>query len=136
MRIEFAGLAVVASAWLSVASAHHSFAGVYDSTRSVALDGVVSEFLFVHPHPFLVIRVAHAQGADELWRAEMDNRFELADIGMTGRTFAPGDQVHVWGAPGRKEPRILYLMKLERGSDGLLYEQVGTTPRVEWPRKK
>ena len=100
------------------------------------MDGVVTEFLFVHPHPILVIRILPADGSDESWRAEMDNRFELADIGVTARTFKPGDQVHIRGIPGRKEPRILYLMKLERGSDGLVYEQVGTTPRVEWPRQK
>jgi hypothetical protein len=136
MRVALAGLAVAASVWLSIASAHHSFAGVYDSSRSVTLDGVVTEFLFVHPHPFLLIRVVPAGGPEESWRAEMDNRFELADIGVTGRTFRPGDAVHVRGIPGRKEPHILYLMKLERGSDGLIYEQVGTSPRIEWPRKK
>ena len=124
MRTSFFCLAV---AWMSVASAHHSFAGVYDSARSVSLEGVVTEFLFIHPHPFLVIRV----GQGESWRAEMDNRFELADIGVTAQTFKPGDRVHFSGIPGRKEPHILYLMKLERGSDGLRYEQVGFTPRIE-----
>jgi hypothetical protein len=61
----------------------------------------------------------------------MDNRFELADIGVTAQTFRPGDRVRLSGSPGRNEPRILYLMKLERGSDGLRYEQVGSTPRIQ-----
>jgi hypothetical protein len=131
MRIWISCLACAAAAWTSAVSAHHSFAGVYDSSRNVTLDGVVAEFLFVHPHPFLVVRVARAGGPEESWRAEMDNRFELADIGVTAQTFRPGDRVHISGIPGRKEPRILYLMKLERASDGLLYEQVGSTPRIE-----
>ena len=121
----------LAAVWVSVASAHHSFAGVYDSSRNVSLEGVITEFLFVHPHPFLVIRVTPAEGASESWRAEMDNRFELADIGVTAQTFKPGDRVRFSGIPGRKEPHILYLMKLERGSDGLRYEQVGTSPRID-----
>jgi hypothetical protein len=128
MRIAFFCLTVV---WISVAGAHHSFAGVYDSARNVDMEGVITEFLFVHPHPFLVIRVTPADGPSESWRAEMDNRFELADIGVTAQTFKPGDRVHFSGIPGRKEPHILYLMKLERGSDGLRYEQVGFTPRIE-----
>ena len=128
MRTSFFCLAV---AWASIASAHHSFAGVYDSARSVSLEGVVTEFLFIHPHPFLVIRVSPAGGPSESWRAEMDNRFELADIGVTAQTFKPGDAVRFSGSPGRKEPRILYLWKLERDSDGLRYEQVGSTPRIE-----
>lgn len=122
----------LAVAWLpTAASAHHSFGGVYDSTRDVTLEGVVSEFLFVHPHPFLVIRVTPAHGVSESWRAELDNRFELADIGVTAQTFRPGDRVRISGSPGRKEPRILYLRKLEREADGLRYEQVGSTPRIE-----
>src|SRR3954464_16098208 len=35
------------------APAHHSIAGVYDSTASITLDGVVSAFHFVNPHPFI-----------------------------------------------------------------------------------
>jgi hypothetical protein len=124
--------------WLSVASAcaasaHHSFASIYDSSRSVTLDGVVSEFLFIHPHPYLVIDVTQPGGARQSWRAEMDNRFELADIGVTGRTFRPGDRVIASGSPGRKESQTLYLMKLERPSDGLRYEQIGATPSIHIP---
>jgi hypothetical protein len=128
MKIAF--FSCLAAVWVSVASAHHSFAGVYDSSRNVSLQGVITEFLFIHPHPFLVIRVTPADGASESWRAEMDNRFELADIGVTAQTFKPGDRVHFSGSPGRKEPYTLYLMKLERASDGLRYEQVGMTPHI------
>jgi hypothetical protein len=118
-----------------VVGAHHSFAGVYDTGKSVTFEGVVSEFLFVHPHPFLVVSIAQASGPAESWRAEMDNRFELADIGVTAKTFKPGDRVRISGSPGRNEPRILYLWKLERASDGLLYEQVGSTPRIHMPER-
>jgi hypothetical protein len=130
-RISFLGFFCLAVGWVAVASAHHSFAGVYDSARDITLDGEVTEFLFVHPHPFLVVRVTPAGGPGESWRAEMDNRFELADIGVTAQTFKPGDRVRISGSPGRKDPRILYLRRLERASDGLLYEQVGSTPRIE-----
>ena len=121
----------LAVAWIDVASAHHSFAGVYDSARDVSLERVVTEFLFVHPHPVLVVSVSPADGPKESWRAEMDNRFELAEIGVAAQTFKPGDRVRITGSPGRKEPRIMYLRRLERASDGLLYEQVGSTPRIE-----
>src|SRR5206468_10578481 len=36
---------------------HHSLAGMYDSSREIKMDGVVSEFHFVNPHPFLVVDV-------------------------------------------------------------------------------
>jgi hypothetical protein len=119
----------------SGAGAHHSFGGIYDSSKDITLDGVVSEFHFVHPHPILVIQVVAESGSSQSWRAEMDNRFELADIGVTAQTFRPGDQVRVSGSPGRNEPRILYLWKLERASDGLRYEQVGSTPHIHLPKR-
>jgi hypothetical protein len=121
-------------AWTGAAIAHHSFGSIYDSGRTVSLEGVVKEFLFVHPHPFLVVSVeGEGGGGTRSWRAEMDNRFELEDIGIDARTFRPGDRVRISGSPGRNEPQILYLWRLERPSDGLLYEQVGSTPHL---RKK
>jgi hypothetical protein len=109
----------------SAASAHHSFSNIYDNSQSVTLDAIVTQFQFIHPHPYLLLSV----GDDKVsWRAEMDNRFELEDIGVTGQTFRPGDRVVVSGSPGRTEKRILYMWKLDRPSDGLQYEQIGGTP--------
>jgi hypothetical protein len=126
MNRRMSGMACFASMmWACAAWAHHSFSNIYDSGKRVELDAVVTEFQFVHPHPFLLVK---ADGAD--WRAEMDNRFELAEIGVTADTFKPGDRVVVSGSPGRTEPRTLYMWRLERPSDGLLYEQIGSTPHM------
>jgi hypothetical protein len=78
------------------ADAHHSISAVYDSSRPQRLEGVVAEFQFVNPHPFVIV---DADG--ESWRLEMDNRFELAGIGMTSETLKPGDRVVVTGSLGR-----------------------------------
>jgi hypothetical protein len=110
------------------AYAHHSFANIYDSSRRVNLEAVISSFAFINPHPYLIIKVGRGAAGTQEWRAEMDNRFELADIGITAQTFKPGDRVVVSGSPGRNEPQIMYLWRLERASDGLVYEQIGTTP--------
>lgn len=121
---------MLASLWSGAVVAHHSFASIYDSARTVTLTGTVSEFLFVHPHPFLVVEVRSEAGERQTWRAEMDNRFELEDIGMTETTFRPGDQVVVSGSPGRSSPLILYLWRLERPADRLRYQQIGSTPSM------
>jgi hypothetical protein len=111
------------------AQGHHSIAAVYDSSRQQRIEGVVAEFLFVNPHPFVVVTVAAGE-AEESWRLEMDNRFELQGIGMTGDTLKPGDRVVVTGSLGRSEPRTLYVRRLDRPADGFRYEQVGSRPRV------
>jgi len=124
---------IVGAALLSVtlaAHAHHSIAAVYDSSRQQRVEGVVAQFNFVNPHPFVVVTVA-ANGAEESWRLEMDNRFELAQVGMTGETLKPGDRVVVTGSLGRTEPRTLYIRRLDRPADGFRYEQIGSRPRID-----
>lgn len=118
------------AAWPGAVPAHHSFSGIYDGARQVTLQAVVREFRFIHPHPLLVIDVRVAEGGTQTWRAEMDNLSELAAIGITKLTFKPGDVVVASGSPGRTLTQIIYLRKLERPADGLLYEQVGPTPQL------
>jgi hypothetical protein len=112
------------------ADAHHSISAVYDSGRPVTVEGVVTSFEFVNPHPFLVIAVGTGADDRESWRLEMDNRFELTGIGVTADTLAPGDVVIVTGSAGRTTPRTLYIRRLDRPADGFRYEQVGSRPRI------
>lgn len=114
------------------AHAHHSIARVYDSDRQVTVTGVVTEFRFVNPHPLLLIEVLTDSGATQTWQLEMDNRFELAGIGMSAETFMPGDRVTASGGLGRTQAHSLYLRRLERSADGLLYRQVGYRPSLDF----
>jgi hypothetical protein len=122
---------LLATLWAAAAGAHHTFSGIYDSGRTVTLNATVREFQFVHPHPILVVDVRGNAGEPQTWRAEMDNRHELEAIGMTGATFRAGDEVIVSGSPGRNQPNILYLWRLERPADRLLYRQTGGTPSLD-----
>ena len=121
--LALAGPMLVASAG---ARAHHSISAVYDSSRQQRVEGVVAEFQFINPHPFVIVTL----DAGEQWRLEMDNRFELAGIGVTSETLKPGDRVVVTGSVGRTEARTLYIRQLDRPADGFRYEQVGSRPRV------
>ena len=135
MRPRWRCFASLAAALLgsATAHAHHSIAAVYDSTRPVTVEGRVKEFLFINPHPVLVIDAAK-DGAEPLaWRLELDNRSELAAIGIDAATFQAGDRVIATGSAGRKSAQSLYAMKIERPADGLLYEQIGYSPRISRP---
>jgi len=115
----------------TAALAHHSISGVYDSGRQVTIDGRVVEFQFVNPHPVLIVAPSGGAEADARpWRLEMDNRYELADIGVTAKTFKPGEHVIATGSAARDESHSLYLMKLHRPADGLRYEQIGYSPHI------
>jgi len=84
----------------------------------------------VRPSRPVLIVAPDIEAKAETWRLEMDNRYELADIGVTATTFKPGDRVIATGSAARADARSLYLMKLDRPADGLRYEQVGTSPRI------
>ena len=121
---------VVLSLILALAM-HHSIAGVYDSGRELTIEGVVAEYHFVNPHPFIVVNVN-----SERWTLELDNLSELVEVGMTKDTLKAGDRVVVRGSPARTKPPLgLYVRKLDRAADGFRYEQVGRSPRVQFPSK-
>ena len=107
---------------------HHSIAGVYDSSRPMMLEGVIKEFRFVNPHPFVMI-----DAKDQIWKLEMDNLRELVAVGMTKETLKPGDRIVVSGARAReKSEQSLYVERLDRPMDGFRYEQIGSSPRINF----
>ena len=124
-----AGMAI----WVLPANAHHSIANVYDSTRQITIEGVITEFHFVYPHPFVTIETKQGN-ATTPWTLEMDNRSELAQIGMTSESLKRGDRVIVTGSPDRGGRQSLYIRKLDRPADGFGYEQVGNSPRIRRTR--
>lgn len=105
----------------ALAQAHHSIAGVYDSARELTLDAVVREFQFVNPHPLIVVDVTDAQGATRNWTLEMDNRWELAELGFEAGTLKRGDRIMVAGYPARQRDDALYIRRLDRPTDGFSY---------------
>jgi len=111
------------------AQAHHSIAAVYDRDRPVTLDAVVVEFALVQPHPFVVADVKDGDTAGR-WRGELDNRHELVAIGVKADTLKPGDRIVLKGSLARSTPRSIYVLRLDRPSDGFWYEQVGMSPRI------
>ena len=117
----------------SAAQAHHSLSN-YDQGRNVRAEGVIEEYHFTNPHPFLLIGVTAPSGVHEIWRLEMDNLHELDEVGISKTTFKFGDRVTVSGWPDRKEPKEIYLRRLDRPSDGLRYEQIGLSPHLTYTR--
>ena len=134
IRAQAAIAAAAGVLFAAAAEPHHSISAVYDSSQQRTVEGVVAEFQFVNPHPFVIVTVTREGADSESWRLEMDNRFELSGIGMTADSLKQGDVVVVTGSAGRTEPRTLYVRQLDRPADGFRYEQVGSRPRVSSTR--
>ena len=82
------------------AIAHHG-TGTYDSTKSVTLSGVVTEFAFINPHAALYFDVKDASGKVVNWAIEMNSPGVLRGAGWTRTTFKVGDQITITVRPAK-----------------------------------
>ena len=102
--------------------AHHSIASIYDREKRTTISAVVKQWRFVNPHPSIVVEVAMPGSTARTLTLEMDNRWELAEVGFTEHTLKPGDRIEVTGDPSRREAHMFYVRNLRRASDGFRYD--------------
>lgn len=95
----------------------------------MTMSAVVKQWRFINPHPLILVEVATPGGPSQAWTLEMDKR-ELAALGFTKDTLKPGDRIDVTGDPSREQPRVLFLRKLTRPSDGFRYDQLEAVERT------
>jgi len=91
-----AGLLTICSAVF----AHHG-AAAYDMSKPVVLkDAVVTQFLWINPHPLIKADYKDEKGNVEHWTMEMGSTPASQLIGWTRTTLRPGDMVtlYVWQA--------------------------------------
>jgi hypothetical protein len=96
-------IVAVAGTWLL---AHHSAAN-YDTSKSITLQGTVTEFKLANPHPSLYFKV---KGDEEEWFGESAAPpARWYNSGWRGNALKAGDEITITGAPtkdGRKMVRI------------------------------
>jgi uncharacterized protein DUF6152 len=92
----FAGLAAMATP----SFAHHG-AAAFDMGKPVVLkNAVITEFVWINPHPLIKADYKDAQGKVQQWTMEMGSTVSAQLIGWTRTTLQPGDVVtlYVWQA--------------------------------------
>ena len=72
--------------------AHHGTSN-YANGETVALSGVVTEFVFRNPHAYILFDVKNDKGEVVHWAGEMNSPGVLANTGWTRTTLKKGDQV-------------------------------------------
>ena len=80
--------------------AHHGNAA-FDLSKPVVLKGaVVTEFIWINPHPLIKADYKDEKGNVQHWTMEMGSTVSAQLIGWTRTTIAPGDVVtlYVWQA--------------------------------------
>jgi len=92
----FVGLAAIASP----SFAHHGNAAFEVGTPTVLKNAVVTEFVWINPHPLIKADYKNEKGEVQQWIMEMGSTVSAQLIGWTRNTLAPGDVVtlYVWKA--------------------------------------
>jgi uncharacterized protein DUF6152 len=104
-----AALVFVAAAGAAGAvQAHHSQAGLFDSTETIEVTGVVKSVSWLNPHGHIVFTVTDAAGRAVDWEAETASVSVLRNRGVDVAAVQAGDRVTIAGAPSRRNrPEIL-----------------------------
>ena len=119
-------IAAVAVLLGGVASAHHSYAATYDTSKDVKLEGKLVQFVYRNPHTFVHVQVPDAAGKMHRWAVEWSGTSQLAGAGVTRDTLKVGDAVVVTMHPSRVAADYRGLMvRLVRPSDGFTWGQTG-----------
>jgi hypothetical protein len=94
-------LAMAVTTWLP-AEAHHAPA-VFDQSRTIVIDGTVTEFVWSNPHSWIHMNVAGDDGTVTDWVIEMNPPTYLIRAGWKSSTLQPGDKVSVVANPLRTD---------------------------------
>jgi hypothetical protein len=117
-------LAAVAGTALTVTTviAHHSFSATYEVSKSIKLDGAITQFVYRNPHSFVHIEAPDASGASQRWAVEWGGTGQLAQAGVKRDSLKVGDKVIIQGRPSRVpgEYRVL-MVNLTRPADGFTW---------------
>ena len=101
MKIPAASGVVVATVLMCAPALAHHGTGTYDSSKSVTLSGVVTEFAFTNPHAALYFDVKDASGKLVNWAIEMNSPGVLRRAGWTKATFKAGDEITITVRPAK-----------------------------------
>ena len=96
--------------------AHHGTAA-YDTSQTVTVKAVMTQFEFTNPHCELFFDVKDDKGEVEKWQGELTAPNKLSRAGWTKNTLKPGDAVTVSGYRSKTGKHSLWIRNLI-GPDG------------------
>jgi len=119
MRRLSAVLIAAVTLLAGAASAHHSYAATYDTSKDVKLEGKLVQFVYRNPHTFVHVQAMDESGAMQRWAIEWAGTSQLDRAGVSRDTLKIGDKVVITGNPGRNPAdHRLRMRSIERPKDG------------------
>ena len=91
--------------------AHHGNAA-YDTTKTVTVQGKITDFQFTNPHVMVFFEAKNDKGNMEKWQGELTSPNHLMRTGWTSETLKPGDQVTFGGLRANSGATTLWITKI------------------------
>ena len=108
-KLTLAAGSAMALLYVTAVPAHHAPA-VFDQTRTIVIEGVVTDFVWQNPHSWIRMDVEGEDGETRNWSIEMNPPTYLIRGGWRSTTLKPGDRVSVTVNPLRTgEPAGKYV---------------------------
>ena len=118
--------------------AHHARSPVYSASRSVTVEGLVTEFNFFNPHAEISLDVTDDAGKLVEWSIELAGKLNLTVGGWTDDSVMVGERVVITGNPTHTGSPGLWLVRLIRadGSELLLPGEVRSNALEDERRRR
>jgi hypothetical protein len=97
----------------SNATAHHSFAPHFDSSRKVNISGTVTAYEAKNPHSYLHIDAVDENGRTREYLCESHGVTQLTRLGITPQLFKAGTKLTVTGPISRHSPYMCFFEVIE-----------------------
>src|SRR5689334_25325634 len=94
-----AWVCAVALAVYAVPSAAHHSAAMFDTTQTVAVDGIVTKYDWRNPHVYMTLRVTDAGGKEREQLIEAGASSVLLPLGLAPTSVVIGERVTIRGNP-------------------------------------
>ena len=126
MHIRKPAIGLLAIGVAFTAEAHHGTSSQFDQSKTIEVEGVVTEIAFVNPHSYVYFDVTNNAGEIEKWHCEMRAATVLRRSGWTEDMFTAGTRISITGAPSRVEPTGCYIdvLSLNDGDTIERYDQI------------
>ena len=127
----FAGLAVATA---QPASAHHSFAAEFDSSKQVTLQGSVTKVEWQNPHIWVYLDVKDDRGALQRWQCEGGAPNTLTRNGWSKDSLKADEQITIDGWLAKNGSRTCN-MRAVKLADGRTVFAGSSAPNAGTPPK-
>jgi hypothetical protein len=115
MRTTYIALFMGIFLFAGVAFAHHGTAN-YDTTKTVSVKGVVTNFQFVNPHVLISVTVKGDDGKVATWSGELTSPNRLTRLGWSKNSLKQGDIITIGGYPTKSGSTEIWIQKVTLAS--------------------